>query len=334
MRWPPVRSWSHSIQPGHGRYRPSWLLCQCARMIDVAPNGNQGRAASSKLDTMVYQTPWQSNESNTGGTESAKSDSRRRRLDVEGVAARPVLSAFRRNWGYLPAAFGSIITFFLLFEAWIGGGRHGDKIFANAFGRLTITTSRVGMWSGKPPRTAHLNGMWGILAGIACAVTLFAVVAVVINIQGRTRVLSHVATASSVAMAFFVVVAMVHLNSKTGELRGMLGAGPARDLGTQVGLLLRWASGNGSYPVPGVRRVTYTTAGLLATAWWAGAVSLVSAVAALAQWARDNRDGSWRLPTVIIAPRGLDTEPAPQKPTSSEAATPTDHPATQPKSDS
>lgn len=239
------------------------------------------------------------------------------------LPTHPIVAVLRRNWGYLCAALGSIVTFFLLFEPWVGGGGADGRILANAFGKLTITTSLVSMWSGAPPRSAQINGTYAVLASVACAVTLFAVIAVVINLQGRTQMLSRVAVGASLAMAFFVVVIMVHLNGKAGEIRGMLGSGSPRDLGTQVGMIIRWASGNGSYPIPGMRRVSYTTAGLLSPAWWAGAISLISAVAALAQWARENGSRSWRLawrlPTITIAPQPH-TEPKPAAQASSDTA--------------
>ncbi|WP_228838994.1 hypothetical protein, partial [Nocardia amamiensis] len=64
----------------------------------------------------------------------------------------------------------------------------------------------------------------------------------------------------------------------------MVGSGPPTDIGTQIGYVIRWASGNGQYPLPGARKVEFSTAKLTSSALWAGAVSAFSAVAAVGQW--------------------------------------------------
>ncbi|WP_228839070.1 hypothetical protein, partial [Nocardia amamiensis] len=64
----------------------------------------------------------------------------------------------------------------------------------------------------------------------------------------------------------------------------MVGSGPPTDIGTQIGYVIRWASGNGQYPLPGARKVEFSTAKLTNTALLAGATSVFSAVVAVAQW--------------------------------------------------
>ncbi|MEV6430996.1 hypothetical protein [Nocardia sp. NPDC051463] len=199
-----------------------------------------------------------------------------------------VLAVVRGNGGYLCAAVGSIITFALLFKPWLTASGTDGKISADPFGGLQISTSLASLWSGSPPPAADVNGTWGVLASTASAVT---VIAVLVNLRARTQVLSYVAVGSSVALALLVVVVVAHLNSKAAEVKRMIGYGSARDVGTQVGLLVRWASGNGQYPVPGLRQVAYATASLTSWAWLAGAISLVSALTAIAQWIRGRSTG-------------------------------------------
>ncbi|WP_227996944.1 hypothetical protein [Nocardia australiensis] len=210
---------------------------------------------------------------------------------------------FRGSWGYLFAAAGNIITFFLLFQPWIHAAARDGKIDATPFGRLHVTSTLVSLWSGSPPPAARINGMWAILASIAVTVT---VCTVVVNLRARNNVLCRLATGSSVALAIFVAAAIVHMNGKAPDVRRMLSAGSTRDLGTQAGLLLRWASGNGSYPLPGVHQVSYSTAGLTTYAWVTGAIAVASAIAAVAQLTRERTTGSirlsWRSPIVTSRP--------------------------------
>ncbi|MGO4614022.1 hypothetical protein AB4305_07585 [Nocardia sp. 2YAB30] len=240
---------------------------------------------------MVQLTPWQADRNrhhqadSPSRTESSAPQQR-------GAVAK-VIAALRGNWGYLGAAAGNIITFVLLFNPWLTASGPDGTISADPFGGLQVSTSLVGLWSGSPPPAADVNGTWGVLASAAGAITVFAVL---VDLRARTKGLSHVAAVSSVALALFVVFALVHLNNKAAEVKDMVGSGSPRDLGTQIGLLVRWASGNGTYPVPGLRQVTYSTASLTSSAWLAGAISLVSAVAAIAQWIRGRTTGPVRLP--------------------------------------
>ncbi|WP_406275000.1 hypothetical protein OH799_02230 [Nocardia sp. NBC_00881] len=245
---------------------------------------------------MVQPTPWQASKTpdrEPSSPSSAKDGSRRREFNDEIVLK--VLAWLRGYWGYLFAAAGSILTFALLFQPWLDATGRDGGIKANPFGKLQISTSLVALWSGSPPPPAHINGMWAVLASAACAVTVFAVA---INLRVRSAALSYLVVGSSVAMAIFVVLAVVHLNGQASAVRGMLGAGSQRDLGTQVGQLIRWAAGNGKIPVPGRQRVSYVTAGLTSVAWFAVAIAVVSAMAALGQWVRVRRteSGAIRLP--------------------------------------
>ncbi|MFQ6394745.1 hypothetical protein ACLMAJ_14920 [Nocardia sp. KC 131] len=231
---------------------------------------------------MVQPTPWQASRTTRHRPADSASrtagSARQRRVFVP-----KALAPLQENWGYLGAAAGSVVTFLLLFRPWLTATGTDGKISADPFGGLQISTSLVTFWSGSPPPAANVNGTWGVLASAACALTVFAVA---VNLRARTKALAHVAAGSSIALAVLVVSAVAHLNGKAAEVRAMTGYGHPRDLGTQVGLVVRWASGNGQMPVPGLRQVTTATAGLTSWAWLAGAISLVSAIAAIAQWIR------------------------------------------------
>jgi hypothetical protein len=265
---------------------------------------------------MVQPTPWQASKTpdrEPGSPSSAKDGSWRRQFDDEIVLK--VLASLRGYWGYLFAAAGSILTFALLFEPWLTGDGPDGGIKANPFWKLQISTSLVALWSGAPPPGAQINGMWAVLASAAITVTVFSVA---INLRARSAALSYLAVGSSVAMAIFVVSAVVHLNGKAEAVRGIVGSGGQRDLGTQVGQLIRWASGNGTYPVPGLRKVSYVTASLTSVAWFAVAISVVSAMAALGQWVhgRTTGLGAIRLPRnfpIVISQQPDATQPARHK---------------------
>ncbi|MFI6774273.1 hypothetical protein [Nocardia sp. NPDC050412] len=196
---------------------------------------------------------------------------------------QPLATLLRDNWGYLCAAVGSSITFTLLFKPWLATGGPDGTIWSNAFGQTHITTTLVGLWSKNPPAHSNLSGKWAILATIAIFLTIFAAL---INIRARTNALAGLTTASAVAVALFIAFTLVYLNGRGPELRSMIGSGPPTDPGTQVGYVIRWASGNGQYPVPGLRKVEFSTAKLTDTALLAGATAMFSAVAAITQWVR------------------------------------------------
>ncbi|MFQ6329028.1 hypothetical protein ACLMAL_23225 [Nocardia sp. CWNU-33] len=208
----------------------------------------------------------------------------------------------------------NVVTFGLLFEPWIDINFGSDSIKSDAFGKFQISSSLVGLWSGSAP-AAKINGTWPVLACVAIGVTICTVL---VNLRARTKALFHLTAVSSVAVALFVVFALVHMNGKVSEVRGMLGYGSFRDLGTQAGLMMRWASGNGGPPpVPGRRQVSYTTAGLTSKAWFAGVMAVSSAVIAIAQWSRKHPSGAIQLRLGVSdglplteAPK-LDTAPKP-----------------------
>jgi hypothetical protein len=235
---------------------------------------------------MVQPTPWRTSKDRQAAAPRRSAGSvRKRRVDGEKLRARlrPLVILLRDNAGFLCAAVGSLITFNLLFKPWLATGGPDGTIWSNAFGQTHITTTLVGLWSKSPPNHSNLSGKWAILATIAIFLT---VIAAVINLWARTEALARLTTVSAVAVALFVAFTLVYLNGKGPELRSMIGSGPPTDLGTQVGYVVRWASGNGQYPLPGLRKVEFSTAKLTGTALLAGATAMFSAVVAIAQWVR------------------------------------------------
>ncbi|MGO4615876.1 hypothetical protein AB4305_16025 [Nocardia sp. 2YAB30] len=241
---------------------------------------------------MVQPTPWQaiamSHQQRTTTASHPEIASTARRIDVQAI-----LAARRGDLGYLGAAVGSVITFVLLFQPWLAISGADGKVSTNAFGRITVTTSMVGLWSSSPPASAKVSGLWGVLAGVAVVVT---VATVVLNLRVRTEKLSRLAAGSTVAVAVFVVLGLIYFNGQGNDLRAMIGSGPPRDMGTQIGLLIRTAAGNGQYPVPGLRTVSYASPTLATAGIAAGATSLASAVAAVAQLLHGKRLGRLAAP--------------------------------------
>ncbi|WP_454195256.1 hypothetical protein [Nocardia sp. Marseille-Q1738] len=218
---------------------------------------------------------------------------------------RARLSRLNGNWGYLGAASGGIVTLILLFRPWLTAAGADGKASVNAFGRMTATTSLLNIWSSSPPPAARISGAFAILSAAAIAVTVCTVVA---NLGRRTEALSRMATISTVTAAALVILTVLYLNSKSPELRAMLYR--TSDLGGQAGMVMSWAFGNGSIVVPGVRQISYDTAGLTPWALLAGATALFSAITALAQWIHDHPPTSIRLPWRIA----LDRSGAPEQP--------------------
>ncbi|WP_067462987.1 hypothetical protein [Nocardia amamiensis] len=187
------------------------------------------------------------------------------------------------NWGYLLAAVGCIVIFVLLFQPWLTtatGGTDGT-IHANGFGRLHVTTFWVDLWARSSIPSPKASGAWGILTSVAIGVT---VCSVAVNTVARTKALTYLAIVATAFVAVFTIATALYLNSKGDELTRVVSYGTARDPGTQVGLLLRWAKGHDNYPAPGFREISYVTASLTWSAILACVISIASAIAAVAQW--------------------------------------------------
>ncbi|MEU2037111.1 hypothetical protein [Nocardia niwae] len=234
---------------------------------------------------MVQPTPWQSDEARDGRSaqqNTAKSGA---------VPAKAILLALRGHWGYVWAAVGSLVTLVLLFQPWLTAAGADGKVSTNAFGRMEITTRFLNIWSRSAPPGARVTGFWALLASAAIIVVVFSVV---VNLRLRIEALNRLTTLATLAVAVFVVITVLYINSKGPELKAMVGR--RSDLGGQIGSLMNWAFGNGRLVVPGIGQVAYTSATLTPWSLLAGATSLGSAVAALTQWIRNRSSGLFRLP--------------------------------------
>ncbi|MEV6280207.1 hypothetical protein [Nocardia sp. NPDC051832] len=192
---------------------------------------------------------------------------------------RAALTGVGGSWGYVIGAGGGIVTFFLLFQPWIKTSGWDGKVQANAFGRIEATTKMLNIWSRTRPGITHITGIWAILACASILVTVFAVLA---YLRLRTEPLARLAAAASVATAFFVLIAVVYINSKGPQLKAMTYR--TWDLGGHVGAWLQWATGHGKPAIPGLRETPYTTARLTNWALLAGGTALGSALVTVTQW--------------------------------------------------
>ncbi|MFC9897759.1 hypothetical protein ACFVMC_29070 [Nocardia sp. NPDC127579] len=266
---------------------------------------------------MAQPTPWQGASTPPQQLGARRRAAQRVRQGRAGVAkaatalAPHATGALRGQWGYLLAAIGNIVTFTVLFQPWVNAETLDGRIKATPFGKFEISSSLVTLWSDSPLPQVQVNGMWAVSATITIACTASAVL---VNLWARIELLRRLTAAASAATALFVVFAVVHMNGKAPQLRDMLGYSP-KDLGGQIGLIMRWVNGNGDYPIPGLRKVNWTTAGLTAWAWFAAALAVISAVSACFQWLRDRpadagpiRLPSWRLP-IAVTRRATAPEP-------------------------
>ncbi|MGY2030944.1 hypothetical protein ACW9HR_35700 [Nocardia gipuzkoensis] len=240
----------------------------------------------------MHPTPWQNRKARLEQLDSTDGLSRRR-----WGAARPratfrgkwLEAALRGNWVYLCAAVGCIVTFVLLFQPWLTTGTGGTDgvIHANAFGRIHVTTYWVDLWAQTSVPDPKASGTWGILTSVAIVI---AVCGVAVNSVARTEALTHLVIVATVFVAIFTTATALYLNSKGDELTRVVSYGTARDPGTQVGLLIRWARGHDNYPAPGFRQVSYATHSLTQAAILAVGISLLSATAVIAQWLRGRKN--------------------------------------------
>ncbi|MFE7741296.1 hypothetical protein [Nocardia sp. NPDC057455] len=251
---------------------------------------------------MVQPTPWQSNETRDGRP------AKQNWVEKGAVPAKAISVALRGYWGYVWAAVGSLVTLILLFQPWMTARGADGSVSTNAFGRMQITTRFMNVWSRSGPRPAQITGFWALLA---CAAIVITILVIVINLRLRIAALSRLATLSSLVAALFVLFTVLYINSKGGDMKAMVGR--RTDLGGQIGSLMSWAFGNGRLVVPGIGQVAYSSAGLTPWALLAGATSLGSAVAAVAQWIRNRSGGLFSLPwhvQVVSSKRPAEPEDA------------------------
>ncbi|UGT70713.1 hypothetical protein LTT66_11370 [Nocardia gipuzkoensis] len=237
-------------------------------------------------------TPWQNRAARDEQVDSAGGVARRRWADARRRAAlgrRRLAIVLGGNWVHLSAAVGCIITLVLLFQPWLTTGTGGTDgvIHANAFGRIHVTTFWVDLWAQASVPSPKASGTWGILTSVAIVI---AVGSMAVDSVARTEAFAYLAIVATVLVAIFTIATVLYLNSKGDELTRVVSYGTARDPGTQVGLLIRWARGHDDYPAPGFRPVSYATYSLTRSAMFAVGISLLSALAVVAQWMHGRRD--------------------------------------------
>ncbi|WP_280266657.1 hypothetical protein [Nocardia wallacei] len=231
---------------------------------------------------MVQPTPWQANKI-------------RQRpvlvLDVPGGRTRrsrwrAVRSALAGRWGFACAAMGNALVLALLFAPWLTAAGFDGKVRVDAFGRIEASTLLMNAWAHSPPDIAKINGGWGILAA---AVGVHTVLVALAALRFRTRALTRLATASTVASALSTLTALLYLNSHAPQVKAMVGL--SHDLGGQIGWLLSDYFGTSQFALPGSRPMTYTNATLTPWPLLALALAVACAVAVVIQWLRGSGRG-------------------------------------------
>ncbi len=221
----------------------------------------------------------------------------------------------RRSWGAWCAVVGGVVTLVLLFRPWASATGPDGYAKSNAFGRIQASTAYLGAWSQQQHGIARINGVWAILA--ATALVAMCVVALV-SIGLRTELAARCTAICAVVAAVLVLITLVYINAKAPELKAMTAR--RTDMGGQIGSFMAWAFGNGSLVIPGIKRSSYSSAGLTPWGMVACVVSLISAVAVVVQWALDHPVGRihlrWRSP--IVAGRTSAEPKVADPPTSSD----------------
>ncbi len=231
-------------------------------------------------------TPWQNAAARNEQVDSAGAAPRCRwdRVRLRVVLGAKRLSAVRGEKGvHLCVAGGCIVVFILLFQPWLTTGTGGTDgvIHANAFGRIQVSTFWVDLWARSSVPSPEASGTLGILTSVAIVIV---VGSVAVDSVARVEALTRVALVATVFVAIFTIATALYLDSKGDELTRVVSYGSARDPGTQVGLLIRWAKGHDNYPAPGFRQISYATFSLTWAALLAIGISLLSALAVIAQW--------------------------------------------------
>ncbi|GAB2690696.1 hypothetical protein [Nocardia thraciensis] len=210
---------------------------------------------------------------------------------------RPYLLVLRENWGYSIAVVGGVITLVLLFQPWLTARGPAGTAYTNAFGRITATNNLMNAWSTHGPSPARILGIWGLLASGAIIVMCVTAIA---NLRRRSDAIARITVISSFAVAVFVLAALVYINTKAPDLKGMTSR--RYDLGGQVGSLMTWAFGNGRLVIPGMgKSAEFSSASLSPWALLAGATAIACAAFTCIQWIREHPGNSfrWRSPFVM-----------------------------------
>ncbi|NUS43278.1 MAG: hypothetical protein HOQ24_06275 [Mycobacteriaceae bacterium] len=227
---------------------------------------------------MAVETPWGSNESGDDEIEHVVITKAPMRIDFD-----PYRKLARRYWGYTGAALGSIVTFVLLFMPWVTAKGPDGSATATGFGKLEASTKYLKAFSKNPAHPAHVTGFWAILATAALLVTIAAAITSVVYYRES---LARLAVVSSVAEAGLILTNLIHLNSKSAELKAMT----SRSFDTP-GILVgavRWILGKDKLTLPGLSESTYVAnASITPWAIIACITAIGAAVVGVAQWVSD-----------------------------------------------
>ncbi|RDI54413.1 hypothetical protein [Nocardia mexicana] len=249
----------------------------------------------------MQPTPWRG--SNTASDPAVTPDTRQEVASTRPEVAsrhpdlRPYLLVLRENWGYSIAVVGGIITLVLLFQPWLTARGPAGTAYTNAFGRITATNNLMNAWSTHGPAPARILGIWGLLA--SGAIILMCVTAIA-NLRRRSDSIARITVISSLAVAVFVLLALVYINTKAPDLKGMTSR--RYDLGGQIGSMMTWAFGNGRLVIPGMgKSAEFSSASLSPWALLAGATAITCAAFTCIQWIREHPGNSfrWRSPFVM-----------------------------------
>ncbi|WP_280263771.1 hypothetical protein [Nocardia wallacei] len=217
---------------------------------------------------------------------------------------RPYLQVVRENWGYSVAAVGGIVTLVLLFQPWLTARGPAGTAYTNAFGRITATNNLMNAWSTHGPAPARILGLWALLASGSIVVMCVTALA---NLRRRSDAIARITVISSMAVAVFVLIALVYINTKAPDLKGMTAR--RYDLGGQIGSMMTWAFGNGRLVIPGMgKSAEFSSASLSAWSLMAGATAILCAAVTTIQWLRDHPGKAvrWRSPFIVERAGGPD----------------------------
>lgn len=203
---------------------------------------------------MVNPTPWQANNSSRKTIElpyrQAYSAGYRRSVDTDYYRTRrpvPNRLDLRADWGYVGAAVLSLLTFVFLFQPWVTASGQNGRVSVNGFGEVDGFTRGAGNTGLNTMidntgidglNGVTVSGFWAVLASIAALTTVFAVVT---YLRVRSDTLSYVVIGASAAVAFFVLIELLYLNSKVPDIRSLTVASQ----GGGLTRLLQFVTGKG-----------------------------------------------------------------------------------------
>ncbi|MEU7632148.1 hypothetical protein AB0C34_19505 [Nocardia sp. NPDC049220] len=123
------------------------------------------------------------------------------------------------DWKRWCVAASSLLTVVLLFQPWlVASGPYGD-VRINAFGWMEGSLPGLDGFGYRPASYADtISDGWGMMAGVAAAVTM---IAAMLSLAMGIEALSRLVAVSGVATAVFVLAALLYLHGKAPEVRDM-----------------------------------------------------------------------------------------------------------------